>query len=461
MNYDVVFIGGGPGGYVGAIKAALEGLKVALIEKEKVGGTCLMCGCIPTKTLIKHADVYRTVLHAQDFGIDVSSVALDYNKVKLRKDRVVNELWQGVKTLLTSHGVDVYAGEGSFVSPSEVKVLGKETKILGAKHVVIATGSIPASLPNIQVDRYKIHDSTSILEMTKLPKKMIVLGAGYIGCEFASLFSQFGVDVAMCEFLPGIVWMQGKRISDYLTKKFTEAGIHLHTGVYVERVEEKEQGVKVHLSNGKELEGDILLVSVGRKPYTEGLRLEKAGLGTNDRGFIEVDAYMKTNVFGIYAIGDVTGKSMLAHSASHQAMVAVENILGKKVAMNYDQVPAVIFTHPEIATVGMTLEQAKERGFDAVAKSFPFVALGKAKAGNETDGYAEIVIEKKTGRILGAFMIGHEAGNMIGEMTLAITQELTIESIAETIHPHPTLSEAWPEAAFALLNQPIHMLKTK
>jgi len=457
MKYDITFIGGGPGGYVAAIKASLEGLKVALVEKKKVGGTCLHAGCIPTKTLLSGTDIIRTLKIAKDFGINVSDFSFDYSKMKLRKDAVVETLWKGVTGLLKAHKVDVYHGHGSFVSPTQIKVLGTDTTLIETKNVVIATGSVAASIPICGVDGKIIHDSTTILQMTALPKKLIILGAGYIGCEFASLFSELNVNVSMVEFLPGIVWTQGKSISKMLTDAFLKKKIELLCNVKAQECKTTESSVELSLSNGSKVHGDMLLVSVGRKPYTKDLNLNAAGIATDEHGFITVDNKMRTSVPGVFAIGDVTGLSMLAHTASHQGIIAAEVVAGKNVTMQYDSIPAVIFTHPEIATVGLSLAQAKEKGFQADSAIFPLTALGKARAANDTEGQVEIISERTTGRILGAFMVGHDAGNLIAEMTLAISNELTLECISETIHAHPTLSEAWMEAAQIAQGHPIHL----
>ncbi len=461
MDYDLICIGAGPGGYVSAIKGKQLGLKVALIEREKIGGTCLLRGCIPTKTLLSGASTLNTIKRASDFGIEVSDIKINYAKMKERKDYVIDTLWRGVTSLVQANGIDIYEGSASFISPTEIKVVSKNSTILTGKKIVIATGSIPSTIAGAEVDFHKIHDSTSILELTKLPKSLLILGAGYIGCEFASLFSELGVKVTMVEFLPGIVWTQGKTISDALTKSFLQKGIELKCNLKMERAEKSEEGVTLHLSDQSIVSADMLLVSVGRSPYTKDLNLANAGLKINSRGFIEVNNKMQTELSHIYAIGDVTGKSMLAHSASHQGIVAAVNAAGKNKTMHYESIPAVIFTKPEIATVGYTLDAAKEKGFDAISSKFPLQALGKAQAERDTDGFAEIVSEKKTGRILGAFLVGKDAGNLISEMTLAIDQEVTVDYLSETIHPHPTLSEAWAEAALLANGTPLHIPPTK
>ncbi|MBM3193658.1 MAG: dihydrolipoyl dehydrogenase [Chlamydiae bacterium] len=457
MDYDLIVIGGGPGGYVAAIKAAQAGLKVALIEKDKVGGTCLLRGCIPTKTLLASAHIVGVLQKAKEFGVSVENFTINYQKMKERKDLVVSTLCNGVLGLVKSNGIDVFAGVGSFISPKEIKVRGEKSQILTGKKIIIATGSTSSTIPSAPVDFHKIHDSTSILEITKLPKSLLILGAGYIGCEFASLFGELGVKVSLVEFLPGIVWTQGKSISESLTTAFTKKGIQIYCNRKMERCDLTENGVTLHLSDQSKLEAEMLLVSVGRKPYTDELNLGAAGIGTTPNGFISVNEKMETEVKGIYAIGDVTGKSMLAHAASHQGIIAALNASGKSEKMAYESIPAVIFTDPEIATIGYTVDLAKEKGYDAVSHKFPFSALGKALAAGEPEGYAELVTEKKTGRILGAFLVGSQSGNLISEIALAIDHEITIDSLANTIHPHPTLSEALSEAALLASGFPIHL----
>ena len=455
-KYDVAVIGSGPGGYVAAIKAAQMGLSVALIDKSFLGGCCLNVGCIPTKTLLSHAAVLHTIRRAKDFGITVGDLSFDYAAMKARKDRVVTSIRNSLEQLLKTNKISIYHGAAQFESPHELKVLGKDNLLIEAPKIIIATGSVPLDIKAFPCDHDRILNSTSCLELTQLPKSLAIVGGGYIGCEFASLFAELGVKVTILEALPAILTAQGQQISDFMKKSLTKRGIEIKTGVSVKSIENRKSHVTITLADESRMDADYALIAVGRKIYTEGLGLEKAALATNDRGILETDSRMETAVKGIYAIGDVTGKWMLAHVASHQGIVAASNAAGKEMHIHYDAVPAVVFTSPEIATVGKTLEQAREAGYQATAGLFPLMALGKAQASGETEGFAQIVCDKATGQILGAQAIGHEASNLISEMALAIQNELTLESIIETIHPHPTLGECWHEAALIANDTPIN-----
>lgn len=456
-SYDLAVIGAGPGGYVAAIKAAQQGLKVVLVEKGALGGTCLNVGCIPTKTLLSNAQLLKKIREAKEYGITTGAVSFDYAKMKERKDAVVQKLRKGVEGLMLSNQITIVRGQAEFLSPAEIKIKGEENCLLTAKTFIIATGSEPLDIPAFPCDGKRIMNSSSIMEITQLPKSLAIIGGGYIGCEFAALFAELGVRVTILEALPAIVLSQGKEIADVLTRAFKQKGIEILTDVFVEGIDTSADGLSVRLKGKSPLSCDMALVAVGRKTVSQNLGLEKAGVKVTDKGAIEVNEKMETNVPGIYAIGDVTGKFLLAHVASHQGIVAALNAAGKESYMHYNAVPAVIFTTPEIATVGMTLEQAKQAGHEnATAGKFPFQALGKAIASIETEGFAQIVTDKKTGEILGAQVVGHDASALIAEMALAIANELTIDSIAETIHAHPTTPEAWMEAALIAAETPIH-----
>lgn len=455
-EFDIVVIGAGPGGYVAAIKASQMGKKVALIEKEHLGGTCLNVGCIPTKTLISNALMLHRIQHASDFGIEVGPISFDYSKMKARKDGVVDKIKKSLDGLIRSNGITIFKGKAEFVSPKEIKITGESPELLHFQKVIIATGSEPLDIPSFPCDHKKIFNSSSILELTKLPKKIAIIGGGYIGCEFASLFAALGVKIALIEALPSILSLQGSTIADVMTKSFTKKGIEISTGASVEKIDTQGDGVLVHLKGKEPIAADIALISIGRKIVSQGVGLEKAGVLTDAKGAILVDDTMATNVPGIYAIGDVTGKFLLAHVASHQGIVAASNACGQEAHMHYEAVPSVIFTHPEVATVGMNLEQAQLEGLNVSIGKFPFQALGKAIATMESEGFAQIITEKKSGRILGAQVIGEGAASLISEMALAIHNELTVECISDTIHAHPTLPEAWMEAALLSTDTPIH-----
>lgn len=456
QNFDIAVIGSGPGGYVAAIRAAQVGKKVALIEKELVGGTCLNVGCIPTKTLLAGASLMDKVKHAADFGITTGPVSFDYGKMKERKDSVIGKIRKSLEGLIQSNKITIIRGHAEFLSPRELKVKGQDNLTIQAEKIIIASGSEPMAISTLPCDHKKIFNSTSILEMTTLPKTLVIIGGGYIGCEFASLYSQLGVKVIILEALPEIVSLQGKAVSEALTAIFKKQGVEIQTGVFVEGLDVTASGVTVKLKDKAAISCDAVLVSVGRKVVSQGLGLEKAGVLVNDRGVIDVNEKMETNVPGIYAIGDVTGKYMLAHVASHQGIIAAMNAVGQEARFSDRAIPAVIFTLPEIATVGMTLEQAKAKGYAATVGKFPFQALGKSIATMETEGFAQVVIDGKTGAILGAQVVGAEASALVAEMALAIENELTVDCLTETIHAHPTVSEGWLESALLATGMPIH-----
>lgn len=454
---QLAVIGAGPGGYVAAIRAASLGLSVALVEKGDLGGTCLNVGCIPSKALISGASLVHQIRKAEAFGISTGPIAIHYEKMKARKDAIVAKIRASLEGLIRANQVEILRGAAQFESPTSFKVLGETPCFLEAEQVILATGSTPFHVPAFPCDGKRILDSTSLLSLSTLPKRLAIIGGGYIGCEFASLFIELGCQVTILEALPSILSLQGKTVSQFMTRCFTGKGVTLKTGVKVQSVQNKGEEVLIALENGETLEADYVLVAVGRKPYTEGLHLEKAALSPNKHGFLEVDDRMRTEVPGIFAIGDLTGRSLLAHVASHQGIIAAENAAGGDAKAHYDAIPAVIFTHPEIASVGMTKEQAKEAGYATAEGTFPFAALGKSQGAGETEGMAEIIADAKTGQILGATVIGHEASNLIAEMALAMENELTLECVWQTIHAHPTQAECWHEAAALALGRPLHL----
>lgn len=462
--FDVAILGGGPGGYVAAIKAAALGLRVVLIENKAVGGTCLHRGCIPTKALIACANTLHTVQRADLFGIHIENISWDYQKMHTRTHNIVSGIHESLKGLLRTYSnITIIYGFGSFISPREIKIRKKEGsgEIISAESIIIATGSSPVDLPFAPCDHKKIFNSTSILTITKLPKSMVIIGGGYIGCEFANLFTLLGVKVTLVESTESIISQQGKVLSQGLTDAMKKHGTQILTNSVVESIEYDEKQVVTTLTSGEEIITDIALVAVGRSVTTKSLELQSIALNVNNQGYIDVNDKMQTSVAGIYAIGDVTGKSMLAHVASHQGIVAAINISGGDAIMHYSAIPSIIFCHPEIAMVGLTEEQAIANGYTVVTGKFPFQALGKSHAISETEGFTFIVADAKTKQILGAQIMGYQASILIAEMALAIANELTLECISETIHAHPTLPEAILEASLAALGTPLHLPQKK
>ncbi|MBA3815086.1 MAG: dihydrolipoyl dehydrogenase [Parachlamydiaceae bacterium] len=444
------------GGYPAAIRAAQKGKSVALIEAKEVGGTCLNRGCIPSKTLIANAEVLQKIQDAEQFGIVVGSVNFDYAKMVDRKDNTVNKIRKSLEGLIASNKITLFRGFGQLLGPHTIKISGIDNEEISADSIIIATGSEPRNIPAFAFDFKKIHDSTSLLNLRELPKSLAIIGGGVIGCEFASLYAILGVKVTILEMLPRIIPMEAEGVSVALTKAFKKKGIAIETSVTVEGISTAGPGVCIKLAGGKTIEAEIALVSVGRTLNTQGIGLEKVGVIVQDNGLVTVNEKMETNIPNIYAIGDISSKWWLAHVATHQGLIAAENACGHSLSMNYNAVPSVIFTHPEIATVGLSLEKALEHGYQATLGSFPFSALGKSQAAIQTEGFAQIVLDKTTGQVLGAQVVGHEASALVAEMAIVIANELTIECITETIHAHPTIAEAWMEAAFIGQEMPLH-----
>ncbi len=457
QKFDVIVIGGGPGGYPAAIKAAQNGANVALVEAGDMGGTCLNRGCIPTKTLIAGADVLGQVRQANDFGIETGEVSFDFSKMAKRKEKIVGKIRKGLDGLLKSNKITIFRGFAKLESPSEVKVMGEDNVRLEAEQIIIATGSEPLEIPAFPFDGERVHSSTTLLNLTELPKSLAIVGAGVIGCEFASMMHAFGVKVTLLEALPRVLATEAEKVSDALATSFKKRGVEIRTSVSVVAIEESKGGVLVQLAGDESVSADMALVCVGRRLNSEGIGLEKAGVLVGDKGEILVNDRMETNVPGIYAIGDVTGKWLLAHVATHQGLVAADNASGQSAKIHYDAIPNVIYTDPEIATVGRTLDQAIADGLPATLGAFPFQALGKAQASHHTEGFAQVVIHKETGALLGAQVVGYEAGTLIAEMTLALNSELTLDCLTETVHAHPTIAEAWLEAALHAGDKPLHL----
>ena len=454
-QFDIAIIGGGPGGYVAAIKAAQAGKKVCLIEKDKLGGVCLNRGCIPTKTIMKSIEVLNTLRESAKFGVvgaDITKVAIDMKKLLERKNRVVHKLVSGVGMLLKANGVTVYKGTAAFVDKNTLNLGAEQVK---ANHIIIATGSIPIELP-IPTNSSNVIASDEALELSEIPATMVVIGGGAIGIEFAYVYANLGTKVTVIEVMDRILPMVDEEITTEVSKMLTNLNINIMTKSKVTRIE----GGKVYYESGgkKQLEeASKIFMSVGRTPSTKGLNIEALGVKM-DRRAIATDEHMKTNIPGIYAIGDVNGKSMLAHTASMEGIVAVENILGHSTKMYYDKIPSCIYTHPEIASVGLTEKQAIEKyGKDKVKiGKFPFAANGKATVEGKSKGIIKVIIDSEFGEILGAHLYGIHATDMIAEVVLAMNLECTAEEIALTVHAHPTVSEVIPEVFHAALGKAIH-----
>jgi len=457
MDFDVIVIGAGPGGYPAAIRAAQLGAKTAIIEREWLGGTCLNCGCIPTKTLIAGAEVYQKILHADSFGINVGQPEIDYPAMKKRKDGVVATLKGGIGSLLKAHGVTVYEGEGSFRDATTVAVKATDgsTQEISGKNIIIATGST-STVPGFIPKHERIVESRAFLELEELPESLLVLGGGYIGCELACMAAGLGVKVTIVELLADVLMLLDKDIRQVVKKHMKdELGMTLLTGDAMENISATDKGVTATAGKQK-LEADMLLVAIGRSPVTDGLNIEAAGISVNDRGYVEVDELSRTNVPNIYCIGDVSGRMQLAHAATSQAVYAVEHALTDEEKIEEVVIPGVIFTSPEVALVGITEAEAKEQGLDVTTGKFYFRGMGKALASNETEGFVKIIADTDSDRILGAQCAGPHATDLISEMVVAVREELTAEELGNTVHAHPTFAEVWMEAAHALHKACIH-----
>lgn len=457
-NFDVCVIGGGPGGYVAAIRAGQNGLSVALIERKELGGTCLNIGCIPTKTLIAGGEVYEKTLAAAEFGIDISGeITPNWKKMTERKNEVVGKLRGGIASLLKAAGVTVFSGSAAFLARRDVMVMdGADAGArISAKNIIIATGS-EALVPGFIPRGPRVLTSTELLEIAEIPKSLLVLGGGVIGCEFACLFAGLGSKVTVVEMLPSILPPADREASRLLARKMTEKGITILTGNAMSDIKATRSGVSAKVGD-ETVKGDYLLVSIGRKAVIDGLNLAAAGVRTDERGWIPVDEHCRTNVPGIYAIGDAGGRLMLAHLASAMGCCAVDNICGKRSEFSYDLVPGCIFTNPEIGMLGLTEEQCREKGIAYNTGKFPFAALGKAMAINETDGFVKILAEAGTDRIVGVHIIGPHATDLIAEAGPAMLMEATARELGKAIHAHPTLGEALMEAAHAVHGESAHI----
>jgi len=458
----LLVIGAGPGGYVAALKAAQLGAEVTVVEDTEVGGTCLNRGCIPTKALVASAEAIHKAKNLKDFGVDVSGEIIpNLSRIMERKNKVVSTQVKGIRSLFKSWGVTLLEGKGMLLTPGKVEIEKKDgsVEIVEADRIIIATGSKPAQIPIFPFDGEHILSSDDALNIKSIPKSLIIVGAGVIGCEFAFIFRELGTEVTMVEMMPGAISTEDPEISRLLEKELKKKKIKLMTEVKVERVEGQHDGIHVGLAGGKELVAEKLLVSIGRSLNTEGIGLEAIGIKKGSRGEIEVNEHMETNIEGIYAIGDVTGGILLAHVASREGIIAAYNACGIEKKIDYSVVPAAIFTSPEIASVGLREDQASEKGIDYITGHFQFRALGKAHAMGEISGFVKVIADKGTDRLLGVHIIGPHASDLIHEAAVAIKAGLKVRDIADTIHAHPTLSEGLMEAAEDVHGEAIHVPK--
>lgn len=460
-KFDLIVVGAGPGGYVCAIKAAQLGLKVACVEKEKtLGGTCLNVGCIPSKALLHATKKYRDITgHAKDWGITAKSVDMNLETMMAKKDKVVTELTQGIAYLFKKNKVTHITGTAQFVKPGELKVGDKTYE---AKNVVIATGSVSADIPGVTVDEKVVVSSTGALALPKVPKKMVVIGGGYIGLEMGSVWQRLGAEVTVVEYADTIVPAMDQEVAKELKKQLEKQGMKFQLATKVTKVEAGKSNAKVTIEpkdGGKAntLTVDTVLVSVGRKPNTNELGLDKVDIETDDRGFVKVDDHYQTSVPNVYAIGDVIPGPMLAHKAEEEGVAVAEILAGQAGHVDYNTIPAVIYTAPEVASVGKTEEQLRQEKVDYKVGKFPFMANSRAKAVGETTGFVKLLTDKATDRLLGAHIISGDAGTLIAELTLGMEYKASSEDIARTCHAHPTTSEAIKEAALAAHFKAIHV----
>jgi len=460
-QFDVTIIGAGPGGYVAAIRAAQLGLKVALVEKDKrLGGTCGLRGCIPTKQLLMSAHIYEQMQHAADFGVQASEIQLAFADVQKRKDKVVMKNAKGVEYLMKKNKVMVFKGTARLALPEKIEVTGEDGKkeTVGTKNMIIATGSVVRPIPGFETDGKQVVNSDHILELTDVPKSLIVMGCGAVGVEFASVYSRFGAQTTIVELLPRLVPLEDEEVSKELERSFRKRGIKSQVDTKLDKLEKTDKGVVVtgKTSKGEEvkLEAEMLLVAVGRMPYTEGLGLEGTKIKV-EKGFIKTDEYQQTGEKGVYAIGDVVPTPLLAHLASKEGIVAVEHIAGKNPRpINLRLVPNCTYCDPEI---GLSEAKAREAGYDVKVGKFPFSASGKARIIGEEEGFVKVVSEKKYDEILGVHIIGPHATELIAEACVAMQLESTAEELGRTMHAHPTVSEAVMEAAEGVHDMTIHI----
>ena len=462
-KFQAIVIGGGPGGYVCAIRLSQLGIKTACVESRgSLGGTCLNIGCIPSKSLLNLSENFHKVKHFSNLGIEISAVKLNLEKMMKNKDKVVTILTKGIEFLFKKNKVTHFKGTGSFKSATQVSIIDDKKKetIIDSDKIIISTGSEPISLPGVKFDEKVIVSSTGALALSKVPKKMVIVGAGYIGLEMGSVWSRLGSEVHVVEFLDHITPGMDKEISKEFMKILQKQGINFHLQTKVNSIKKNNKGAVVSTTNkdGKKInfECNVVLVSVGRKPNTKNLNLDAIGIALDDKKRVKVDKNFQTNVKNIYAIGDVIAGPMLAHKAEEEGIAIAELIAGQSGHVNYNIIPGVVYTSPEVASIGKTEEQLKDLNQKYKVGKFPFMANSRAKAINETDGFVKILAEEKTDKVLGVHIIGSHAGEMIAQIAIAMEFGASSEDIARTCHAHPTFSEAIKEAALSVDKRPIH-----
>lgn len=462
--FDVVVIGGGPGGYVSAIRAAQLGLKVTLVEQKALGGVCLNVGCIPSKALLRNAElVYLMRTQAPEFGVQAENLTFDYGAAYKRSRQVSQRLTRGVGFLMKKNAIQVIEGHGEIVTPQEVLVRTADgsTRTLSTKNIVLATGAHATVIPGMEPDGQKILDYEDAILLQQLPKSAVIIGGGAVGVEFATVWSGYGVDVDIVEMLPHILPSEDDEAAAELTKAFSKRGVRVHAGTKVQSVQKTQTGVQVQIANEKGTEmlaAEVVLVAVGFKPNSTDIGLEKVGVSVDQRGFVPVDERMATNIHGIWAIGDVTGKLLLAHTASAMGLICAEAIAGHPTRkIDYRMIPRATYTQPQVASFGYTEAQALEAGFEVHTAKFPFQANGKALGYGESVGYVKLIVDESTDQLLGASLVGPEVSELLPELTLAQANGLSAEAIARNIHAHPTLSEAVMEAAEAVQGHAINI----
>ncbi|MEI3611033.1 dihydrolipoyl dehydrogenase [Pseudogracilibacillus sp. SO30301A] len=461
IEVDTLVVGAGPGGYVAAIRAAQLGQKVTIVDKADLGGTCLNVGCIPSKALIQAGHLTEVAKGSEDIGIKTENVSVDFSKVQEWKGNIVNRLTSGVEALLKGNKVDIVKGEVYFVDNNHVKVMDeKQSQTYTFNNCIIATGSTPIEIPSFPFSD-RVLDSTGGLNLTEIPESLVVIGGGYIGTELGSAYANFGTKVTIIEGEKEILGGFEKQMTAVVKKRLKKKDVEIVTSAMAKGVEESDSGVKVtYEADGKEktVEADYVLVTVGRKPNTKEIGLEQVGIEVDDRGLIKIDKQCRTNVDNIYAIGDIVAGLPLAHKASYEGKVAAEAISGKKSEIDYISMPAVVFSDPEMASVGYTEQEAKDEGIKIKASKFPFAANGRALSLNDSDGFLKLITREEDGLVIGGQIVGANASDMIAEIGLAIEAGMTAEDIALTVHAHPTLGEITMEAAEVALGTPIHML---